>query len=288
MKILGTGLTGLVGSRITKLLSDKYRFQNISRSTGVDITNAEQMMEVVKSTDASVILHLAAKANVDACEEDKERGESGEAWQVNVEGTKNIVTACKKVNKKIVFISTDFVFSGENTPANGYAEDDATGPVNWYATTKDEAEKVIKQSGVSYLILRIAFPYTYVQGQKHFIAAITNRLKNKQPIAVVHDEIFTPTWLDDLAEGIDLLLRQNATGIYHIGGGSALSPFAIAHQIAETFGYDRRLISQTDRDRYFAGKAKRPFNTSLNNAKIMQLGLHLTTCQQGIKKIAIL
>ena len=96
MKILATGLNGLVGSRIEELLKETYEFGNISRSKGVDITNASQVIKTITSSDADIVLHLAAKANVDACEADKPLGENGEAWKINVEGTRNVVEGCKQ------------------------------------------------------------------------------------------------------------------------------------------------------------------------------------------------
>lgn len=111
MKILGTGLNGLVGSRIVELLKDKYEFENLSLSTGVDITDRNIVLEKIKSSDAEVVLHLAAKTDVDGCELDKPLGEKGEAWKINVKGTQNIADGCLKFNKKLIYISTDFAFS---------------------------------------------------------------------------------------------------------------------------------------------------------------------------------
>jgi dTDP-4-dehydrorhamnose reductase len=144
MKILGTGLTGLVGSRVVELLSNKYEFENLSRSSGSDISNKEQVLGKIKSSDAQVILHLAAKTNVDECEKDKTLAQSGEAWRINVEGTKNIADACLQASKKLIYISTDFVFDGENPPPGGYSEEDIPNPVNWYARTKYEGEKIVQ------------------------------------------------------------------------------------------------------------------------------------------------
>jgi dTDP-4-dehydrorhamnose reductase len=300
MKILGTGLTGLVGSRIVELLSNTYDFENISRSTGVDITHTDQIKQAIKNSKASVVLHLAAKANVDVCEQDWEGDTKIEednknndsvwagketAWAINVIGTKHVVQACREAKKKLLFMSTDFVFSGEDIPEGGYTEDQKTAPGNWYAITKAKAEDIVRESDEENVIIRPAFPYTYLGDKKHFVSAIFNRLQSGQPVAAVTDEIFTPTWMDDLAQGIDILIQKNEKGIFHIGGASVVSPYDCAYIIAETFNLDTSLISRTDRKTYFAGKAKRPFNTSLRNDKIQQLGLKLTTFQEGLNKI---
>jgi dTDP-4-dehydrorhamnose reductase len=140
MKILGTGLTGLVGSRVVELLKDKYEFENLSRSSGVDITDKNQVLEKIKGSNAQVVLHLAAKTNVDGCELDKPLKEKGEAWKINVEGVRNVAEACSQTNKKLIYISTDFVFDGTK---DAYSEEDIANPVNWYAQTKYEEKRLL-------------------------------------------------------------------------------------------------------------------------------------------------
>src|SRR5579864_4697223 len=140
LKILITGGNGLVGSRIVELLSKKYEFEQVSRSSGVDIIDKQVVFDKIKNSDTEVVLHLAAKADVDGCEKEKELGEQSDAWKINVEGTRNVVDACVSANKKIIYISTDFVFGGEDTPENGYTEENIPRPINWYAQTKYEGE----------------------------------------------------------------------------------------------------------------------------------------------------
>ncbi|HUD44589.1 MAG TPA: NAD(P)-dependent oxidoreductase [Patescibacteria group bacterium] len=284
MKILGFGLNGMVGTRVVEVLKNSYEFENVSRSTGVDITNREQVLNKISSSDANFIFNLAAKTNVDGCEKDKSLGEEGEAWKINVDGVKNLVSACEKSGKKLLHISTDFVFGGGNDPADGYVESDTMNPVNWYGTTKAKADEIISQSKIPFLILRPAFPYTFLQSEKHFVAAMYSRLVNKQPIAGITDERFTPTWIDDIAAAIDILLRKNETGIYHVGGNS-ITPYDAALTIAKVFGFDQSLISSITRKEYFAGKAERPSNTALNSGKITKLGLSLMSFEEGIQKV---
>src|SRR5690349_7159093 len=143
MKIAGTGLSGLVGSRIQELLKN-YEFEDISRRTGTNITDKEAVLHRIKNSNADVVLHLAAKADVDGCETDKHLGEKGEAWQINVVGTENVVAAVKETRKKLMYISTDFVFDGEKSPYGGYSEQDDPNPINWYAQTKYEAEQRVE------------------------------------------------------------------------------------------------------------------------------------------------
>ena len=130
MKILGTGLTGLVGSRFVELLENAYEFEHINLDNGINILDKTSVFNAISSSSATIVLHMAAKTNVDGCELDKKRDEEilalgnqqdqeelwkneQTAWAVNVFGTQNIVEACQKTNKKLIYISTDFVFNGQ-------------------------------------------------------------------------------------------------------------------------------------------------------------------------------
>lgn len=285
MKILGTGTTGLVGSRVVELLSDRYDFESISRSTGVDIVNREQVLSAIANSDASMILHLAAKTDVDSCEKDKGLGEKGEAWKINVIGTKNIIEACEQSNKKLIYVSTDFVFSGNDTPIDGYSEEDALNPLNWYAQTKYEAEKLVAQATIPWIILRPAYPYRANFVKKDFVKIFLNLLQQKKQIMAVTDHIMTPVFIDDFASALDVLMQKEETGTFHTVGSQFISPFQAAIRIADVFGLDKSLITQTTREDYFRNKAQRPFNVSLNNDKIQKLGIRMKSFEEGLIEI---
>ncbi len=285
MKILGTGLNGLVGSRIVQLLSNKYEFENISRSTGVDIINKDSILSKVNNSDALVILHLAAKTDVDGCELDKFLGEKGETWKINVEGTRNIVKACEETNKKLIYISTDFVFDGVNPPAGGYSEEDIPNPINWYAQTKYEGEKTVQAAKAPWIIARIASPYRARFERSDFARTILKRLRNNGKINAVTDHIFNPTFIDDVACALDVLIGSNSQGIFHIVGSQSLTPYNAALLIAKTFGFDQNLISKTTREEFFKDRAQRPFQLWLKNDKIEKLGIKMKTFEEGLKNI---
>lgn len=286
-KIFAIGASGLVGSRIGELLGDKYTFQDLSTETGIDITNPETLKIIADDVHDSFVLHLAAKADVDGCEQDKPLGKEGAAYKVNVLGTQNVVNACKAANKKIIYISTDFVFDGENRPEGGYTEEDTPHPVNWYAQTKYEGEEVVRNSGLPFLIVRLSYPYRADEFamKKDFVHAIMGRLKNGQPVAGITDHLFMPTFIDDIAKALDTLITKDATGIFHVVGSEALSPYDSALAIAERFGYDKSLISKTTREEYFKNKALRPFDLTLNNDKIEKLGVTMKTFKEGIELV---
>lgn len=282
MKILGTGLDGLVGSRIVDLLKDKYEFENLSISTGIDVTDRSAVLERITGSDAQMVLHLAAKTNVDGCELDKALGEKGDAWKINVLGTQNVVDGCLQNNKKIIYISTDFVFDGTKEV---YVEEDIPNPINWYAKTKYEGEKIIQNSKIPWIIVRIASPYRAKFERLDFARAILKRLQEGLPIAGVVDHVFTPTYIDDIVFAIDNLINNNAQEIFHIVGSQSLSPYAAALLIAKEFGLEASGIDKTTRVSYFANKAPRPFQLALKNDKIVKLGIKMRTFEEGLREI---
>lgn len=291
VKILGTGLSGLVGSRITELLQDKYDFENLSLETGFDITDKKSINGRIENSGSSkLVLHMAAKADVDSCEKDKSFGEKGDAWRINVLGTQNLVDACKKSKKKIIYISTDFVFDGEKPQDESYNEEDLPNPINWYGQTKYEGERVIKESGLPFIIARIAYPYrSNFPGKLDFVRAMIAKLKGGETINGITNHIMSPTFIDDIAKALDrlinIILKQDITGVYHVVGSQFVSPYEAALSISRIFGFPPSLIAKTTKEDYFRGGAPRPFNLSLKNDKIQKLGLKMSTFKEGLKKI---
>lgn len=301
MKILVTGLSGLVGSRFAELLKDSYEYEGITRESGVDITNETSIKQKILSSDAQIVLHLAAKTDVDGCENDKEIDKKflaqkdfdqqewinkKTAWVINVLGTKHIVEACKKTNKKIIFISTDFVFDGNKSQDEGYIEEDIPNPINWYGNTKYEAEKLVQNSGLDWIIVRLAYPYRANFAKKDdFLRVIIQRFKNNQSLSMITDHIMTPTYIDDFVYAIDSLIKTNLSGIFNVVGGQFISPFDGAVLVADKFNFDKGLITQTTRKEYFKDKAQRPFFLGLKNDKIKNMGIKMKTFEDGLEEI---
>ncbi len=289
MKIFTIGGSGLVGSRITELLNTKYSIDDLSRANGVDIT-APSSLDVIKNdTEHEALILFTAKADVDGCELDKSLGKQGDAWKINVSGVKNVVDACLVNNKKLIYISTDFVFDGsakQNLSARGYTEEDVPNPINWYGETKYKGEEIVKNSGLPFIIARIAYPYRKEFTLKNdFVRAILGRLKNNKPIAAVTDHKFNPTFIDDIAFALGKLIETDSTGIFHLTGSQSLTPYDAAMLIAEKFGLDKSLISKTTREAYFKGKAPRPFNVTMNNDRIKKLGVNMKAFEEGLDSL---
>jgi len=285
-QIIGIGISGLVGSRITQILEYKFEFIPFGISNGVDITKPETLKKLSDYPNADFVLHLAAKADVDGCEKDKNQEEHGEAWKVNVLGTKNVAEACMEAGKKIIYISTDFVFDGEKKQGEIYSEEDAPNPTNWYGFTKYEGEVEVDESGVDYLILRLAYPFrAEYEPKKDFVRFIKSRLEDGIETKIVTDHIFCPTFIDDFAIAIGKLLTLDASGVCHVVGGESITPYDASILIADAFGLDKSLISKTTREEFFSNRAPRPFNLALSNAKIEKLGVKMKGFEESLQVI---
>lgn len=295
MNILGTGLSGLVGSRFTELFENVYDFEQLNSENGVDILDKNSVDKIISSTNAKIVIHMAAKTNVDGCELDKDIDikaieennfeniiNQKTAWAVNVLGTKNIIEACRENNKKIIYASTDFVFNGQK---KSYIEEDAPDPLNWYAKTKYEGEKLVLNSGLDFIIVRLAYPYRTFFQRGDIVRSLIQKLENKEKLSMITDHIMKPTFIDDIANALDVLIQTNSDGIYHVVGSQSITPYDMALKIAKEFNLDKSLISKTTRSDYFKTKAPRPFCLNLKNDKINKLGVEMSSFDKGLKEV---
>jgi dTDP-4-dehydrorhamnose reductase len=280
--LLGTGLSGLLGTRLISLLSDKYEFEDLSLNTGIDITDASVLHQKISQSRSEVILHLAAKADVDGCEKDKPLGTAGNAWRINVIGTENVVQAAKATHKRVLYISTDFVFDGS---ADTYSETDQPHPINWYGKTKYEGERIV-MTDPDNLVIRLAYPYMAENSfKKDFLHHMLGKLTRGEEVVALTDHYYTPTFGDDIAHALGALLGHKSTGIYHVVGSSWLSPYEACKFVAEAFGYDPKLVVPTTVAEFYRGRAPRPYKLKLKNDKIASLGVRMHTFTEGIAEI---
>ncbi len=285
MKILGTGLNGLIGSRIIDLLKDKYTFQNLSRSTGVDITNYEQVLNAVSKFDGKLVLHLAAYTDVKEAEKEKGLKDKSICWRINVLGTQNVTKACSVTNKKLIHFSTDMLLGGDKMPEGGFSEGAKPNPLSFYAITKYEAEKIVQSMSTPWIIARTAYPYRASFEKPDFVRFFRQWLTEKKPILVLTDRLISPTFIDDLANALDILIEKNALGLYHTVGSQIVSVYDAAILIAKAFNLDESLIGKTTRKEFLVGRPPEPFSSALNNAKIRQLGVVMHTFEEGLSII---
>jgi dTDP-4-dehydrorhamnose reductase len=281
MKILGTGLSGLVGTRIVELLSGKgYEFEDLSKDTGIDITDYSTVNRRIAHSDAPWIFHLAAHTDVQGAEKERTLGDTGLSWRVNVDATANIVSVCRKIGKRILFLSTDYVFDGTKSV---YTEEDTPNPQGWYAMTKYEGEKSVLSLSSSGLVVRIANPYrANPAGKKDFVHKMMERFASGQTLNAPTDQIFVPTFIDDIALALERLVARSASGIYHAVGDSRISPYEAAKEIAKTFGYDASLVFGTTFAQFARDRAPLPQYAALTSHKMTNMGITMKTFSDGL------
>ncbi len=256
LKISGTGLTGLVGSRIVELLKDDFDFTPIPFSD-MDITNIDAVNKKLYETDFDIFLHAAAYTNVDGAENDHDA-----AFKLNVEGTKNIFETVTNKRKKLIYISTDFVFDGET---GGYNESSTPNPISVYGKTKYQGEQIIGNNG---MVVRISYPYrTAFDQKKDFVRGIIEVLNSGQRIKGVSDQILTYTFIDDIAYGLKHLCNNFTNDIYHLVGSDSLSGYDSILTICDVFGLDKGKVDQVTYDEFYASRAKRPKNGTIVSTK---------------------
>ena len=250
------------------------------------------------------MIHLAGKTDVDSCETDKDidlgilniyganiksleiKSLNSDEWigkntsfAINTIGTRNLYNIAKEKGMKFVYVSTDFVF-----PGNGeYTEDSEPDPINWYGMTKWYGEKLI--DATQDLIVRLSFPYGYQSPvRQDFVWKIVDLLREKREVSLISDQTITPTFIDDIVNGLDFLLSKNATGIYNLTGSDYDDPYHIGQKIKNTFGFETK-INATTRDQIYVGRALRPFQSIMRNAKIRNLGFNPKTFDEGLTLI---
>ncbi len=292
-KIIGTGLSGLVGSRIVELLQDKYEFVDFSLDTGVDITDKKLLKnKFIEHEDAEVILHLAAFTNVNAAWEQK-GDEDGLCYQVNVIGTRNIAQLAAKFKKYLIYVSTDFVFDGRRKTL--YTERDKPSPIEWYGKTKYLGEKEVRKAEGEFSIARLSFPFKAQKSSeelepKHkmdLVRKIIKKLESGEEFHGFHDQIITPTFIDDFVKMMDSFFQRKPEGVYHTVGSTALSPYELALRLAEIFNLPKSLVKESSLSDYLK-KEKRPRQRYLavSNRKIKdKLGIYPLSIRKALVKI---
>lgn len=287
-KIIGTGLSGLVGTRVVDLLQNRFEFVNFSLESGVNILDQKSLSDSFSlHKDADVILHMAAFTDTNAAW--LQRGDkSGSCYQVNVIGTQNILELAQRHNKYLINISTDFVFNG-NTNTK-YTEESTPSPIEWYGQTKYEAERLISDSGINFSTLRLAFPYrAKFNLKKDVVRKLIDGFESGKLYPMFTDQLTTPTFIDDIAQALEYFFNNQAQGTFHVVGSSSQSPYQMAQMIADVFNFDKSLLKEGGLSEFIAAQptGSRPWqkNLSLSNKKISDLGIKMKTLSEGLRQL---
>ena len=284
--ILGTGLSGLVGSRVVELLG-KPSFSDASLATGIDILNYIQLENFFqRHPDTDTVLHMAAFTDTNVAWDEK-NNKNGLCWRLNAEGTCNIVNLCQKYSKYLIFISTDYVFDGSKKEP--YIETDIPKPLDWYGKTKLEAEKLIGDSGLTASIARISYPFRASFPQKiDLTRKILWKLQKGETVNLFSDQTTTPTFIDDIAFGLERLIEKKPSGIFHLVASSYQTVYEMGLCIAQVFNLDSSLVKPTSLRKYLKTPGIRPFaiNGMISNVYTKKaLGIEMKDYTAGLVEL---
>ncbi len=285
-KLLVTGGSGLLGSNMAKMAVGQYEVfatyythpvtikgVNFSR---IDLTD-EKQQEAIEKIKPDIIVHTAALTNVDYCEAHPQK-----AYQHNVVATKLLAQTAQRLGAYLVHISTDTVFDGFR---GKYTEEDTPNPLNVYAKTKLQAERMVKEHCPKAAIIRTTI-YGWNKINKESLAEwMIHKFENHEHFPGFKDIDFTPLLVNDLADIIFAIITLKYEGILHVGASEACSKLDFAYKIAEIFGYDTKYIQPIDSGELEMKEKRvpRPKRTTLDVTKARQiLERLLPTVREGL------
>ena len=286
MKVFVTGVNGQLGHDVMNELNKRgyeglgsdiaEKYSGVADGSAVttmpyvslDITDEEKVKKVIEEYKPDAVVHCAAWTAVDMAEDD-DKVEKVRA--INADGTKYIAEACKEIDSKMVYISTDYVFNGQGE--RPWQPDDKNyEPLNVYGQTKLEGE--LNVSGIldKYFIVRIA--WVFGLNGKNFIKTMVNVGKSHDEVRVVNDQIGTPTYTLDLSVLLVDMIETDKYGYYHATNdddGEYISWYDFTKEIYRQAGMNTKVIPVSTEE-YGLSKAKRPFNSRLDKSKLIENG----------------
>lgn len=274
MKVFVTGVNGQLGHDVMNELK-KRGHEAIGSDVGageyasyvvLDITDKEAVLKTIREIKPDAVIHCAAWTNVDMAEE---ADKADQVRAVNAGGSQNIANACKAVNCKMLYLSTDYVFDGQGeepwTPdCKEYH------PLNVYGRTKLEGELAVASALEKFFIVRISWAFGL--NGKNFIRTMIHIGKNHDEVRVVNDQIGTPTYTYDLARLLADMVETEKYGYYHATNeGGYISWYDFCCEIYQQYGLKTRVIPVTTKE-YGLSRAVRPCNSRLDKAKLIKNG----------------
>lgn len=288
MKVFVTGVGGQLGYDVMNELTargyeavgsdilDSCVFENYVK---LDITDANAVKEVLLEVKPDAVVHCAAWTAVDAAEEPDNHEK---VYAINALGTENIAKACKNINCKMLYISTDYIFNGNGEiPWDADCKDYE--PLSVYGKSKLEGELAVSGILEKYFIVRTA--WVFGLNGKNFIKTMLNVGAKYDTVRVVCDQIGTPTYTLDLSRLLVDMIESEKFGFYHATNeGGFISWYDFTCEIFRQAGYDTKVIPVTTAE-YGISKAARPFNSRLDKSKLVNNGFKpLPTWQDALSR----
>lgn len=275
MKVLVTGIKGQLGHDVVNELVKRGHEAVGVDIEEMDITDESQVRRVITETAPEAVIHCSAYTAVDRAEEEVEL-----CRKVNAVGTKYIAEVCKELDCKLLYLSTDYIFSGDGE--RPWEPDDEAAPLNVYGLTKYEGEQEIKKRLDKYYIVRISWVFG-INGN-NFIKTMLRLGKENGAVKVVDDQIGSPTYTYDLAVLLVDMIETEAYGDYHATNEGLCSWYEFAREIFQAAGMNDVQVTPV-KSGEFPVKAKRPFNSRMSKEKLVEKGFHkLPSWQDAVKR----
>lgn len=278
-RYLIAGASGMLGTALRELLTSRGAECVAPAESDCDITSPETVARVVgafaEAGEGGVILNAAAYTNVERAE-----AEPAVAYRVNETGALLLAQAAAEHGLGLVHVSTDYVFDG--TKGEPYVEDDAVSPLNVYAASKLAGERAVLGAMPDALVVRTAWSY-YERGV-NFPRKILELAATRDEISVVTDEVGSPTYIPDLAEGLVALQQAGACGLFHLAGAGSCSRFELASELLRLTGSATRVVPTTSDA--FPSAVRRPKYSVLDCGKAAKLGVMLPEWRDGLRRFA--
>lgn len=293
IKVLVTGANGLLGQKLTELLSREPDVDLIATARGtwrapvtrgvfhaLDVTQEDQVNSLIAATRPDVVIHTAAMTQVDQCETDRES-----CWLNNVTAVGYVARACEKHKVHLIHLSTDFVFDGTAGPLDEAA---VPNPISYYGESKLAAEHIVKALSTPWTIVRTILVYgvTKDQSRSNIVLWVKKSLEEGKTIRVVNDQWRTPTLAEDLAMGCWLAAKWKATGIFNVSGGEMMTPYQLALRTADHFQLNKSLIVETDSTAFKQPAARPPKTGFIIEKAKRELGYAPHSFSEGLRILA--
>jgi len=269
MRILLIGSTGLLGSELLQECGSLEMIPATSRDA--DIRDAAQVHRLISAAAPDWIVLAAAYTDVDGAERDPER-----AFAVNRDGTRNVSVAAKEAGATLFYVSTDYVFDGASQ--RPYEPGDPVHPLNIYGASKASGEQAVQEFSGEWVIARAS--WLFGASRPSFPEKILRAAQTQPELAVVNDQIGSPTYTKDLAKAIHALIRKNARGVLHIANSGACTWFDFAKETLRKAGSSTPIspISTAEAHR----PAARPAYSVLSTAALAAYGINLRNWQDAL------
>lgn len=261
MKIIVTGSNGQLGTDVAAELNAKGHDVIGADLPETDITNEAQVEKLIAESKADAVIHCAAYTNVDLAETEKET-----CRKINVDGTLNIARSCKMHSVKMLYISTDYVFSGDGEAA--FEADSPKAPCNFYGESKLGGENAVTENCDKYFIVRIS--WVFGENGKNFVKTMLRLSKERESLNVVCDQIGSPTYTKDLSKLLCDMIETEKYGVYHATNEGFCSWAGFALKIMELSGAETKIIPIPSSE--YKAAAVRPSNSRLSKQSLDENG----------------